>query len=67
MGMSRHQDGQNKKHIQGDVLLDDGAASKVNQNVLPWPGSLFTPIVPPNFLTMRWTIGNPRPVPLPSS
>ncbi len=42
------------------------AASRIgsrNQNVLPWPGSLSTPIVPPMAVVRRAQMARPSPVP----
>ena len=36
----------------------------VNENVLPWPGSLSTQMRPPWYSTISLQIGRPRPVPL---
>ena len=35
----------------------------MNQNVLPWPSSLSTPMVPPISSTSRFEMASPSPVP----
>ena len=40
-----------------------GRNGAVNQNVLPSPGTLVTPMSPPIAVTMRSLIASPRPVP----
>ena len=34
-------------------------------NVVPLPNSLYTPMCPPDCLTIVWHVAKPRPVPLP--
>ena len=45
------------------LRVDAGSKAAVNQNVLPCPGSLSTPISPPNAVTICRLIARPSPVP----